>query len=91
MVSQIVALPFGGRGDSGYGRKHGDEGLREFAYPHAITEKVRPTEPPTTTFDRLGGHGSLKPVSAGALLLPRSVAGPGLGQVQLRVDQRQAT
>ena len=40
------------RGVSGYGRKHGDEGLREFAYPHAITEKTSPTEPPTTTFDR---------------------------------------
>jgi succinate-semialdehyde dehydrogenase / glutarate-semialdehyde dehydrogenase len=25
MVSQILAMPFGGRGDSGYGRKHGDE------------------------------------------------------------------
>lgn len=52
MVSQNVALPFGGRGDSGYGRKHGVEGLREFAYPHAITEKTGPAPFPTSTFDR---------------------------------------
>jgi aldehyde dehydrogenase (NAD+) len=55
MVSQIVALPFGGRGDSGYGRKHGDEGLREFAYPHAITEKTGPAPFAANIFDQPGG------------------------------------
>jgi succinate-semialdehyde dehydrogenase/glutarate-semialdehyde dehydrogenase len=55
MVSQNVALPFGGRGDSGYGRKHGDDGLREFAYPHAITVKTGPARFPTSTFDRPAG------------------------------------
>jgi succinate-semialdehyde dehydrogenase/glutarate-semialdehyde dehydrogenase len=49
IVFQIAALPFGGRADSGYARKHGDDGLREFAYPHAITDKTGPAKPPTTT------------------------------------------
>jgi succinate-semialdehyde dehydrogenase/glutarate-semialdehyde dehydrogenase len=48
-------LPFGGRGDSGYGRKHGIEGLLEFAYPHAISEKTGPATLPTTTFERPPG------------------------------------
>lgn len=33
----IPALPFGGSGDSGFGRIHGADGLREFARPKAIT------------------------------------------------------
>ena len=33
----IAALPFGGSGDSGFGRIHGADGLREFARPRAIT------------------------------------------------------
>ncbi|MEU6646687.1 aldehyde dehydrogenase family protein [Saccharomonospora sp. NPDC046836] len=53
--SQVSGLPFGGRGDSGYGRKHGDEGLLEFVYPHAITVRTGPAPVPTTTFDRPPG------------------------------------
>ncbi|MCH6159344.1 aldehyde dehydrogenase family protein [Streptomyces marispadix] len=33
----IPSLPFGGSGDSGYGRVHGEEGLHAFASPQAIT------------------------------------------------------
>jgi Aldehyde dehydrogenase family len=32
----IPSLPFGGVGDSGFGRIHGADGLREFARPKAI-------------------------------------------------------
>lgn len=35
----IPALPFGGVGDSGFGRIHGDEGLREFTRIHAMAEE----------------------------------------------------
>jgi acyl-CoA reductase-like NAD-dependent aldehyde dehydrogenase len=39
----VPALPFGGIGDSGFGRIHGADGLREFARAKAITrQRVRP-------------------------------------------------
>lgn len=38
----IPALPFGGVGDSGFGRIHGADGLREFAYPKALTRQRFP-------------------------------------------------
>jgi acyl-CoA reductase-like NAD-dependent aldehyde dehydrogenase len=39
----VPALPFGGSGDSGFGRIHGADGLREFSHPKAITrQRMRP-------------------------------------------------
>ncbi|MGH3631123.1 MAG: aldehyde dehydrogenase family protein, partial [Sciscionella sp.] len=35
----ISALPFGGQGESGFGRMHGAEGLREFSRPHSIARQ----------------------------------------------------
>ncbi|UBU15150.1 aldehyde dehydrogenase family protein [Nonomuraea gerenzanensis] len=35
----VPALPFGGTGDSGFGRIHGADGLREFARPKAIARQ----------------------------------------------------
>ena len=35
----IASLPFGGSGESGFGRIHGPEGLREFARPKAIARQ----------------------------------------------------
>jgi len=35
----IPSLPFGGVGDSGFGRIHGADGLREFSYAHAIARQ----------------------------------------------------
>ena len=39
----IPSLPFGGVGDSGFGRIHGEDGLREFCYSKAIArQKFKP-------------------------------------------------
>jgi succinate-semialdehyde dehydrogenase / glutarate-semialdehyde dehydrogenase len=54
-TAMVPGLPFGGRGDSGYGRKHGDEGLREFVHPHAITVRASPAVPPGAAFSRSPG------------------------------------
>jgi len=35
----IPALPFGGVGDSGFGRIHGEDGLREFTRPQAVARR----------------------------------------------------
>ena len=35
----IPALPFGGVGDSGFGRIHGEDGLREFTRPQAVARQ----------------------------------------------------
>jgi len=32
-------VPFGGVGESGFGRSHGDDGLREMAFPKATVRK----------------------------------------------------
>ncbi|MGH3144164.1 MAG: aldehyde dehydrogenase family protein, partial [Rubrobacter sp.] len=37
--SLVPGLPFGGSGESGFGRKHGDEGLKEFTRAKAITRQ----------------------------------------------------
>jgi len=39
----IAEVPFGGVGDSGFGRIHGADGLREFSRTHSvITQRWRP-------------------------------------------------
>ena len=45
-------LPFGGIGDSGFGRIHGEDGLREFARAKAITVRRAPSLLPAMTFER---------------------------------------
>nr|BFE87168.1 hypothetical protein GCM10020093_097690 [Planobispora longispora] len=37
--ASIPALPFGGLGDSGFGRIHGADGLREFARPKGVSRQ----------------------------------------------------
>jgi acyl-CoA reductase-like NAD-dependent aldehyde dehydrogenase len=46
------SLPFGGVGDSGFGRMHGPDGLREFARAKAITRRRGPSLVPAMTYDR---------------------------------------
>jgi succinate-semialdehyde dehydrogenase/glutarate-semialdehyde dehydrogenase len=48
----MSTLPFGGVGDSGFGRVHGDDGLREFARAKAITRRRAPSVLPAQTFER---------------------------------------
>ncbi len=48
----IPSLPFGGVGDSGFGRVHGADGLKEFTYAKAVTRQRMKPLMLLTTFDR---------------------------------------
>jgi aldehyde dehydrogenase (NAD+) len=48
----VPSLPFGGVGDSGFGRVHGADGLREFSRPKAITRRRFRPVVQVLTFDR---------------------------------------
>ena len=48
----IPGLPFGGSGDSGFGRIHGDDGLREFTRAKAITRQRFALPIALMSFDR---------------------------------------
>jgi acyl-CoA reductase-like NAD-dependent aldehyde dehydrogenase len=50
--ASIPALPFGGSGDSGFGRIHGADGLREFARPKSIARQRMKPLVNLTTFNR---------------------------------------
>jgi acyl-CoA reductase-like NAD-dependent aldehyde dehydrogenase len=48
----VPALPFGGSGESGFGRIHGADGLREFSRAKSITRQRMKPVVRTTTFKR---------------------------------------
>ena len=48
----IPSLPFGGVGDSGFGRIHGPDGLKEFTYAKAIARQRFKPALALTTFTR---------------------------------------
>jgi acyl-CoA reductase-like NAD-dependent aldehyde dehydrogenase len=51
-VLSVPSLPFGGVGESGFGRIHGADGLREFSRAQSITrQRMKPTTN-LTTFTR---------------------------------------
>jgi hypothetical protein len=50
--ASIPGLPWGGTKDSGFGRIHGPDGLREFARSRAITRELFPIPLKVTTFSR---------------------------------------
>jgi len=52
MYAAVPSLPLGGVGDSGFGRVHGADGLREFTFPRAMTRQRFPSILPLTTFRR---------------------------------------
>jgi acyl-CoA reductase-like NAD-dependent aldehyde dehydrogenase len=51
----IPSLPFGGVGDSGFGRIHGEDGLREFTRPQAVARQRFPLPVAVTSFKRTSG------------------------------------
>jgi acyl-CoA reductase-like NAD-dependent aldehyde dehydrogenase len=60
--SGITTLPFGGVGDSGFGRIHGDHGIREFARTKATAEQIfslpmnlMSFKLPANTYDKVRG------------------------------------
>ncbi|MFC3501030.1 aldehyde dehydrogenase family protein [Micromonospora krabiensis] len=48
----MSTLPFGGVGESGFGRIHGEDGLREFGRPKSITRRRARSLLPSMTFER---------------------------------------
>ncbi|AXH88835.1 aldehyde dehydrogenase family protein [Micromonospora aurantiaca] len=48
----MSTLPFGGTGESGFGRIHGEEGLREFGRPKSVTRRRARSLLPAMTFER---------------------------------------
>ncbi len=52
----LPSLPFGGVGESGFGRIHGDDGLREFVRSKGIARRRMRSLLPATTFDRQPKH-----------------------------------
>ncbi|HVV21514.1 MAG TPA: aldehyde dehydrogenase family protein [Pseudonocardiaceae bacterium] len=51
----VPSLPFGGSGDSGFGRIHGEDGLREFTRPQSVTRQRYRAPLRPMSFSR-GGH-----------------------------------
>jgi aldehyde dehydrogenase (NAD+) len=50
--ASVPSLPFGGVGDSGFGRIHGEDGLKEFTRAKAITRQRFALPVPLTSFTR---------------------------------------
>ncbi|GLY23144.1 aldehyde dehydrogenase family protein [Micromonospora sp. NBRC 101691] len=48
----MSTLPFGGVGESGFGRIHGEDGLREFGRAKSVTRRRGPSLLPAMTFER---------------------------------------
>ncbi|WP_346619342.1 aldehyde dehydrogenase family protein [Blastococcus montanus] len=53
--ASVPALPFGGVGDSGFGRIHGEDGLKEFTRSKAITRQRVPLPVNLMSFGRPAG------------------------------------
>jgi hypothetical protein len=53
--ASVPSLPFGGVGDSGFGRIHGEDGLKEFTRAKAITAQRFALPTPLLSFKRHPG------------------------------------
>ena len=67
MYAAIPSLPLGGVGESGFGRVHGADGLKEFTYARASSRQRFPSLLPLTTFRRTARIDSLIKVLIRAL------------------------
>ena len=52
----VPTVPFGGVGDSGFGRIHGEEGLKKFCYSHSVVRQRWRSPLPLTSFARTAKH-----------------------------------
>ncbi|WP_194820018.1 aldehyde dehydrogenase family protein [Nocardia sp. XZ_19_385] len=52
LFAALPELPFGGVGDSGFGRIHGPDGLKEFTYAKSVARRRLPALMALTTFAR---------------------------------------
>ncbi|MFD6463702.1 aldehyde dehydrogenase family protein, partial [Streptomyces roseolus] len=52
LFAAVPELPFGGVGDSGFGRIHGPDGLKEFTYAKSVARRRLPALLALTTFAR---------------------------------------
>jgi acyl-CoA reductase-like NAD-dependent aldehyde dehydrogenase len=81
----VPALPFGGVGESGFGRIHGADGLREFSRPKAITRQRMKPPLNLTSFDRsdrdMRRIVTLITLLHGRLYRPRGSRRPRLGSL----------
>jgi succinate-semialdehyde dehydrogenase / glutarate-semialdehyde dehydrogenase len=68
----MPSLPYGGVGDSGFGRMGGDDGLREFARSKSITARRAPSLLPAWTFERDPDATARRVVTVMRLLYGRS-------------------
>jgi acyl-CoA reductase-like NAD-dependent aldehyde dehydrogenase len=86
----VPGLPFGGVGDSGFGRIHGPDGLKEFTYAKAVTRVRFKPVLNLTTFDRTPEQDTLVASVLTALhgratqlpKLPRRPLRPGQGRTR---------
>ncbi|MCW2816379.1 MAG: aldehyde dehydrogenase [Nocardioides sp.] len=75
----VPSLPFGGVGDSGFGRIHGPDGLKEFTYAKAIARQRFKAALPLTSFKRTEKH-EQQLVSLMTMLHGRGTTLPKLGK-----------
>jgi acyl-CoA reductase-like NAD-dependent aldehyde dehydrogenase len=75
----VPSLPFGGVGESGFGRIHGEDGLKEFTYAKSITRQRFKPVMPLTSFRRTEKH-EQQLVSMMTMLHGRGTTLPKLGK-----------
>jgi hypothetical protein len=77
--TEVITIDQGsGRELTRCGRKHGDDGLREFAFPHAFTERTGPTWISTSSIDRPAGAMAAALAAPVIVFWPRTTPRPAM-------------